>query len=259
MPNIACRLIALTLLLSVAMHSHGQSLRVAVAANFKPALELLQPEFERQTGIKLRLSAASSGVLFAQISHGAPFDVFLSADVDRAEALETLGLVVAGSRQTYAFGTIALISKQADRTQDELITDISNSAVGRLAIANPQTAPYGVAAQQLLSCWQQQAVFARAVRGNNIAQVMHYAATDTVDIAVIAQSLWPGFNRVVQQPWYLYPVPSDCYQPLEQQLVILQSSRNTAAAKRLVAFLLSAESQQVIAGQGYLQAQSQTR
>ena len=259
MSNIIYRIITATLLFSVAVHSHGEQLRVAVAANFKPALELLQPEFEQRTGIKLRLSAASSGVLFAQLSHGAPFDIFLSADVFRAETLEQRGLIVAGSRQTYAYGTLAIISKQAELTQAQLIEQIANSAAGRLTIANPQTAPYGVAAEQLLNCWQQPAAFDRAVRGNNIAQVMHYAATETVDIAIIAQSLWPKFQQLAGAGWHLYDVPSRCYQPLEQQLVILKRSNNIAAAKQLASFLLSPKSQQLIAQQGYLQAHSQSR
>ena len=122
------------------------TIRVAVAANFKPVLDVLAEQFEQKHNARVLVSSASSGILYNQITHGAPFDLFLSADDELPARLEQDGLIVPGSRQTYAYGRLVLWS----HLDNPLTLTTLDKYKGRLAIANPALAPYGLAAQQTL-------------------------------------------------------------------------------------------------------------
>src|SRR6056297_2187391 len=122
--------------------SAADSLTLAVAANFKPVLQRLNEDFKHDTGIEIRLSSASSGVLATQILHGAPFDVFFSADAERPAQLIAGGLAAADASFCYASGRLALVGGQ--------LADLAR-ATSSVAIANPATAPYGTAALEVLA------------------------------------------------------------------------------------------------------------
>jgi len=244
-------MLCLLLLLSACIRvSHADQFNVAVAANFQPTLSAILAKFERTTGHRVRLSSASSGVLFAQIAKGAPFALFLSADALRPQKLEQQHRIVTDTRHTYALGQLAIISRQKSLTQAQLIDQMKTA---KLAIANAATAPYGIAAEQLLHCWKLDDQLDTVVRGNSIGQVLHYAATKNVDMAVISHSQWPQLvDSGHATGWYLYDVPSHCYSPIEQQMVILNNSGHEVAAKALYDYLLQADTQRLIEQWGYL-------
>ena len=136
----------------------AEEVRIAVANNFLTTLKHIVTNFEKDTGHAAIISSGSSGKLYAQIRHGAPFDVFLSADVKRPQLLEKESLAVKGSRFTYAVGRLALWSRDSSIVNGNGKQVLKNADFKRLAIANPKTAPYGTAAQstlQALGLWSQ--------------------------------------------------------------------------------------------------------
>jgi molybdate transport system substrate-binding protein len=221
-------------------------LRIAVSSNFSPILKQLLPEFKQQIGINTQIISGVTGGLYQQIKHGAPYDVFLSADSLRPQKLAQDKLIVVGSRKTYAFGQLALYSAQKSHLNWQDVTDITHDNSKRLAIANPKTAPYGKAAQQCLQkqeLWQ--AINRKLVIGNNIGQTFQQVRSQAVFIGIVA------FSQLKLNKLSGELLPQSCYSPIKQQLVILKNSAQIKAAQQLSDFLLSAKSQQKIAQWGY--------
>lgn len=218
----------------------ASSINVAVAANFAAPLQKLLPEFEAATGINVRLSVGSSGALFAQIQHGAPYDAFLSADSKRPQALIASGRVNVSAVQTYAIGHLALVGDV------EGISDPRLTAAGvRVAIAEPETAPYGRAARQLLKqagLWETLA--AGLIRGTNIQQTLQFWQTGNVDVALIAASQCVTYDLACKR------VPED-YAPIIQQVAVTGNGDAAVAASQLVDFLRSQPVQLKLSAAGY--------
>lgn len=222
-----------------------QHLRIAVASNFTPVLKKLLVEFQQQTAIKTQIISGATGAMFIQMQHGAPFDIFLAADNIRPQQLEQQGLIVPNSRQTYALGQLALLSMNSIAQIDDLTVNSQNTP-SRFAIANPDTAPYGKAAKQVLEhlgLWQQyQPVL---IIGININQTFSQVRTQAVNSGLVANSqlVLNNLSGVV--------IPTTYHQPIAQQLVILKSSNNINKAKMLSDYLLSPNVQQKIVSFGY--------
>ena len=222
-----------------------QPLRIAVASNFTPALKKLLVEFHHQTQIKTQLISGATGALFLQIKHGAPFDIFIAADSTRPEQLEQQELVLANSRKTYAFGQLALLSMNSTAQLNDLKA-YSKKTPPRLAIANPDTAPYGKAAKQTLEylgLWQHYKP--KLIQGININQTFAQVRSQAVNSALVANS------QLVLNNLSGAIIPSSYHQPIAQQLVIIKSSDNISKAKNLSDFLLSPTVQQKIISFGY--------
>ena len=130
--------------------SQADEVHVAVAANFLGTLQQIAHGFSQQGPHRVLISSGSTGKLYAQIVHGAPYEIFLAADAERAQRLEREGRSVKGSRYTYARGRLALWSRDARRV-DATGSVLQTAAVAHLAMANPRTAPYGLAAKQTLA------------------------------------------------------------------------------------------------------------
>ncbi len=226
----------------------GGPLRIAVASNFRPLLEQLAVQFTQRTGIELEIISASSGTHYSQILNGAPMDMFLSADRLRPELLEKQGVALPGSRHTYALGRLALW--QRDGTEVNVKT--LHMWPGKLAIANPELAPYGAAAQQVLEHLGVWSVYApgRLIQGNNIAQAMQFVASGNVGMGLVALS----DLRLLGIKHGVWIVPASMHIPIEQQLVILQRSSRVSEAKLFSAFILSADVQRQLAAAGYMLA-----
>jgi len=230
-------ILAAALLLIASIAVRGAELHVAVAANFSGPLQQLAPMFERASGHHLLVSSGSSGQLYAQIRQGAPFDVFLSADVEKPALLEQQSLTVPGSRFVYAIGTLVLWSATPgfiDSDGHILLTD----RYRLLGIANPQTAPYGGAAQQVLTklgLWERLNEQHRIVQGENITQAWQFAATGNADLAFVAlsQVLGPD-GRISGSSWI---VPQAMYEQLDQAAVVLAASREQDAAQSFAHWL----------------------
>jgi molybdate transport system substrate-binding protein len=223
-------------LLVAAFSARGEQLNVAVAANFLGTLQKLAPKFEQASGNKLLLSPGSSGQFYAQIRQGAPFDVLLSADSERPKQLEAEGLGVAGSRFTYAIGTLVLWSPKAG-VVDRDGKVLRGTGYRMIGIAEPRNAPYGAAAQQVLTAlglWDKLNHDRKLAIGENINQAWQYAATGNVDMAFVALSQVTDGNAVAGSCWL---PPQSLYAPLEQDAVMLTRTDKGPTAKAFLSWL----------------------
>ncbi len=243
--GIACRLLLLVIVSGCCRALPAAELHVAAASNFSPVLEALIPDFAARTGHRVIVSYGASGTLYAQIRNGAPFAVLLSADAQRPQRLEAEGLAVPGSRFTYALGRLVLWSPSPQRV-DAAGKVLAGGEYRFLAIANPDTAPYGAAARAVLEAlglWP--AVQGRLVQGENIGQTFQFVASGNAELGFVAlsQTIGHGGSRWV--------VPPDLYPPIGQQAVLLTAGRDNPAARAFLDFLQSETARQQIAGAGY--------
>ena len=229
--------------------AQAEDVRVAVAANFAVPLKALAADFEKSSGHKLLLSAGASGKLYAQIKSGAPFDVFLSADDETPARLEQEGLAVAGSRFTYAIGKLALWSANPAMV-DAQGRVLASGNFKHLALASPSLAPYGAAAVQTLKrLGQLDALKSRIVQGESIGQTYSFVATGNAELGFVALSQVFENGRIIKGSAWI--VPTDLYQPLRQDTVLLLPGRDNAAAKALLTFLKTDASKTVLRSFGY--------
>lgn len=219
-------------------------LRIAVAASFAEAAEALGAAFRAATGREVVVVSAATGLLYAQIAHGAPFDILLAADTTRPAALEQSGRAVAGSRRPYAVGRLALWSASMT-VQDS--SPLFDPSVGRIAIAKPETAPYGAAAHQVLErIGAPKALATRAVRGENVSQTYQVVRSRGVALGFVTRA------AVRQEPagsqWL---VPAHLHDPLVHEAVLLRHAERDADARAFLDFLRSDAARVIIRAQGY--------
>lgn len=205
---------------------------IAVAANFTAPAKQIASYFQKKTGHEVVLSFGSTGKLYAQIIHGAPFSVLLAADRKRPQLLEEAEL--GSSRFTYAQGRLALLgSKQS----------LEDGSFKRLAVANPKTAPYGVAAQQVLEkMGLYNKVRTKMVYGENIAQTYQFFATGNAELGFVAASSAQG------KGWL---VPAHMHSSLDQQAILLKRGYKDETAIAFLAFLKSKEATSILTNYGY--------
>lgn len=234
--------IGVLLLLCFVLPAHA-SLKVAVASNFKVTLSEIVALYELQSEQKVLISSGSTGILYNQIKHGAPFDLFLSADSERAKLIEQSKLGIDGSRFTYAIGELAFWQPKST----EKVTALSlQKYQGRVSIANPKLAPYGLATQQSLQALNLWDKFSY-IQGNNIAQAYQFIDTGNIEAGFVAHAL---LLQNQQKNYYL--LPHDSYQPILQQGVMLTNSNNKVELQKFVDFLQSEKVVQLIQSNGYL-------
>ncbi|MCB1865539.1 MAG: molybdate ABC transporter substrate-binding protein [Chromatiales bacterium] len=225
--------------------AQAAQLFVAVATNFSEPAKELGAQFERETGHTVRLSFGSTGQLYAQIRQGAPFEVYLAADQARPRQAIADGLAVAGSQFTYATGRLVLFSREADRVAGA--SSLRAGGFHRLAIANPQTAPYGAAAVATLhALGVYDAVAPRIVQGANIAQAFQFVATGNAELGFVALS--QVIQRTDGSRWI---VPDSLHPPIAQDAVLLSRGATNPAAGRFLDFLRSAAADGIKARYGY--------
>jgi molybdate transport system substrate-binding protein len=193
------------------------------------------------------LIPGSTGKHYAQIRNGAPFDIFLAADALHAERLEDGDLAIPGSRISYAFGELVLWSPREDFVDDQGQV-LATGDFRYLGIANPELAPYGLAAREALESlglWE--GLQDRIVRGENIGQAFQFVASGSAELGLVAlsQVTRPGHRMRAGSYW---KVPQELYSPIEQQAVLL---KDTAAARELMDFIESAEARVIIRQNGY--------
>lgn len=235
-----CSLLCGFLQCSTAM---AEQLTVAVAANFVSPMKKLVTEFEKKNKHHVTLVSGSSGRFFAQISHGAPFDLLLSADSDKPKKLIDAGLALPNSVFTYAYGRLVLWSPRSDKT----ITADSLSAgdFNHLAIANAKLAPYGKAAKEvLMQLGLEKALRSKWVVGENISQTYQFVASQNAQYGFIAASQWQGTGS----GWL---IPENLHQPIQQDAVVLSRAKNNKAAFELIEYLQSPAAAVIIQGYGY--------
>ena len=224
----------------------ADEINVAVAANFTAAAKELSAKFEQETGHDVKLSFASTGKIYAQITQGAPFDIFLAADAARPEKLVDEKLAVADSRFTYAVGQLALWSNDPTLVDDKGEV-LKSAALTKLAIANPKTAPYCAAAVEALkNLGEWDALQLRIVQGNNIGQTYQLAKSGAAPAALVARA-----QIALSKDSSSWAVPTDLYSPIRQQGVLLSASSDNKAAQDFLTFLKSAEGHEIISRYGY--------
>ncbi|MFP5426811.1 MAG: molybdate ABC transporter substrate-binding protein [Gammaproteobacteria bacterium] len=227
----------------------ADEVQVAVAANFTAPIQAIAKDFEKDTGHKLVAAYGATGQFYAQIKNGAPFEVFLAADDSTPAKLEQQKETVAGSRFTYAIGTLALWSAKPGYVDDKGAVLKSND-YKHLSIANPKTAPYGLAATQVLDKLQlTEATKGKIVEGQNITQAFQFVSTGNAELGFVALSQIYKDGKVENGSAWI--VPADLHEPIRQDAVILNKGKDNPAAKALVDYLKSAKAAALIKSYGY--------
>ena len=234
-----------------AMTSAAQPLSVAAAADLQAALPVIAARFEQDTGRKVALTFGSSGNFFTQIQNGAPFDVLLSADVDYPQRLEHTGQAEPGSLYRYATGRIAVWTRNDSGIDvSKGLAALASPQVRRIAIANPDHAPYGRAAVAALRHEHlYERVEHKLVRGENISQAAQFAESGNADAGIVALSL--ALAPAMKNAGTFVEIPESFYPPIEQAAVVLAASTQKAAAHEFVRYLAAADSVRIFATFGF--------
>lgn len=240
--------LALVLILSSlnVQSSSAATLTVAAAADLSNALTEIGRLSEKKTGIAPVFNFGSSGMLARQIENGAPFDLFLAADRQFVEALKAKGLVVPDSVKPYAVGRIGITTKKGSGITVRTLSDLASPSVKKIAIANPDHAPYGWAAKEALESaglWDK--VKAKVVYGENIRQTLQFVSTGNADAGISALSL----NDPKTMEFVL--VDASLHKPLVQALGIVSASHNKDAARSFIELLLGSEGREIMRRYGF--------
>jgi molybdate transport system substrate-binding protein len=222
-------------------------LTVSAAADLTPAFQEIGQLFEQETGTKVTFNFGSTGQLAQQIEQGAPVDLFAAANISFVEELEQQGLIIPDTKALYARGRITLWTRADSLLKIERIEDLAKAEVKRVAIANPEHAPYGIAAREALQAagiWK--SVEAKLVFGENVAQTLQYAETGNVDAAIVALSL------STQSEGRYALVPEALHQPLDQALAVIRRTQLEPQARQFAAFINGPQGRPVMRKYGFI-------
>jgi molybdate transport system substrate-binding protein len=223
------------------------ALTVSAAADLTPAFEELGALFRNETGIEVIFNFGSTGQLTQQIEQGAPVDLLAAANVTFVEDLERKNLVLSDTKALYAQGRITLWTRNDNPLRLERVEDLAQDEVRRIAIANPEHAPYGEAARQALQSagiWDR--VSSRLVFGENVRQTLQYAETGNVDAAIVALSL----SIHSSGRWIL--ISEKLHQPLNQALAVIRGTRHEAEARSFATFINSPQGRVIMRKYGFI-------
>lgn len=227
--------------------SNTEQLRIATAANMQFVMPQLITAFTQQTGIECDVILSSSGKLTAQIQAGAPYDVFISADLKYPNIVFEKGLSTTPPI-IYAYGKLVLWTTKYDQIPN--LDHLYSNSTKKIALANPKTAPYGRAAREVLDFLkQQEKLESKLVFGESIAQVNQFITTGAVDYGFTAKSVVAAPNLKEKGMWI--ELDSSMYQPIEQGVVVLKSSLHLAHAEAFKSFLLSPVAKEILNTFGY--------
>jgi molybdate transport system substrate-binding protein len=227
------------------------TLTVSAASNLSAALTEIGKLFEAQTGNIILFNFGASGQLAQQIEQGAPVDLFASANVGFVDELEQQDLVFPETVQKYARGQIVLWTRTDSLLKLEQIEDLAQPEVLKVAIANPDRAPYGLAAREALKAagvWE--VIQPKLVIAENIQQVHQYAETGNVDAAIGALALSVP-AAAGDKPGRYVVVPQELYTPLDQELAVIKGTKNEAAAREFAAIITGPQGRSVLQKYGF--------
>lgn len=218
---------------------------IAAAADLRFAMDEIAAQFQKaHPEVNVKTSYGSSGQFTQQIENGAPFDIFCSADAAYPRKLAAEGLALPGSEFVYALGSIVVWAPDSSPIQLTGAQALRDPSVRHIAIANPEFAPYGKAAQAALrSLGLYDEVKNKLVYGENVSQALQYVKTGAADIGIVSQSLAKGGRSWV--------VPPDDYPKMEQSGIIVKSSRNAALSQQFRAFLLGEQARAILERHGF--------
>ena len=229
--------------------AHAAEAQVAVAANFAEPIKAIAAVLQKTTGHTLKISTGASGAFYTQIRNGAPFDVFLSADHQRPELLEKDGLAQPGTRFTYATGKLVLWSVKPGRVDGQGAV-LKATDLGKVAYANPKTAPYGAAALQAIQrLGLAPSLTPRLVQGESIGQTYSFVKTGNADVGFVALSQVLEGGRLKEGSVWM--VPQAHYDAIRQDAVLLKRGAANEAAQALIRLLQSPNIKDLIRSYGY--------
>ena len=242
---------ALALALSLAVPGSGQAdeALIAVAANFEGAAKAIARAFEAETGHGVTLTTGSTGKLYAQIRRGAPVHAMLSADPSTPARLAEDGPGIAATRFTYARGSLVLWSADPDHAAGDARAALTAPGLRRLAIANPDLAPYGAAAREALGSmglWRR--LRERIVMGQNVGQTFSLVASGAAQLGIVAASSVAAPGAPEGRAW---PLPARLHAPIRQDAILLAHGRDSTAARGFLEFLKGAEAATIARRFGY--------
>jgi len=229
----------------------AQELTVAAASDLQFAMQELTTRFQKESGKTVKVSYGSSGNIFQQLQNGAPFDMFFSANLDYARQLESTGLTEPGSLYSYATGRIVLWVPQESKLElNSGLQALADPSVKKIAIANPQHAPYGQAAVAAL---QKEGLYdkiaGKLVLGENISQTASFVVSGAADAAIVALSLAVSPN--MKDKGRYVEIPAGDYPPLEQACVILRAARDPKTAHAFLDFMKSPAAAEILRDYGF--------
>ncbi len=225
----------------------SEEISVAAAADLQFAFQEIAQAFEQETGQKVRLVFGSTGQLTQQIEHGAPYDLIAAANIEYIERLAEQGLLLEDSISLYARGRIVLAINLKSGVNAGELTDLLDPAIRHIAIANPEHAPYGVAAQEALQSagiWEE--VQYKLVRGENVRQALQYVQSGDAQVGIVALSV----AEVPEITWKL--IDEDLHTPLDQALGVLASSDHPDLARQFAEYINGKSGRPVMKRYGFL-------
>jgi molybdate transport system substrate-binding protein len=229
----------------------AQAITVAAAADLQFAMQDVAAKFQKETGKEVKLIYGSSGNFFQQLQNGAPFDMFFSANLDYPKKLQTAGLTEPGSYYEYASGKIVIwVQKDSKLDLRSGLQALLNPSIKKIAVANPQHAPYGqaaVAAMQKAGVYDK--VKDKIVLGENISQTASFVISGSADVGIVALSL--AWSPNMKDKGRFVEIPVADYPPIEQACVILDSSKNKQTAKQFLSFIKTAEVAETLRKYGF--------
>lgn len=244
-------LIAILAVLCIGEYCAAQSITVAAAADLQFAMQDVADQFQKQTGKEVKLIYGSSGNFFEQLQNGAPFDMFFSANLDYPKKLQSAGLTEPESYYEYAKGKIAVwVAKDSTLDLSSGLQSLLNPRIKKIAIANPQHAPYGQAAVAAL---QTEGMYDRVkdklVLGENISQTASFVVSGSADAGIVALSLVLSPN--MKDKGRYVEVPASDYPSIQQACVILNSSKGKDTARQFLAFIKTARVAETLKRYGF--------
>ena len=222
--------------------AQGQEIRIAAAADLKFAMSELAEKFEKQSGTKVNVTYGSSGNFFSQMQNGAPFDLFFSADIEYPRRLEAMGLAEPGTLYEYAVGRIAIwtpADSKVDVTKQEW----------KIAIANPEHAPYGRAAVAALqNAGIYESVKSKLVYGENISQAAQFVQSGNAQAGIVAMSLAVSPAMHDGNRW---EIPAEMHPAIEQGAIVLKDAKNKEAARAFLEFVKNSAGRAILTKYGF--------
>lgn len=247
--RVRAAVLGMGLVVGLVLTAQAAPVQVAVASNFAAPMQRIAAAFERDSGHKAVLAFGSTGKFYAQIRHGAPFQLLLAADDETPARLEREGAGVAGTRFTYAVGRLVLWSRQADRVDDQGEV-LRSGRFARLALADPKLAPYGAAAHEALEALGLAATMApKFVQGESIGQAYQFVATGNAELGLVAMSQVFADGKLNHGSAWV--VPQTLHRPIRQDALLLKPGQGEPAALALLAYLRSEKARAILGAFGY--------
>jgi molybdate transport system substrate-binding protein len=237
--------------LAVGTVARAQAVTIAAASDLQAVLPAIARNFETQTGVSTRLTFGSSGNFFAQIQNGAPFDVFLSADLNYPQQLVVSGQAIGDTLYEYASGRIVVWTRHDSGIDVRRgLAALGDSRVRRVAIANPEHAPYGRAAVAALQHEHlYEAVRSKLVLGENISQAAQFVQSGNADVGILALSV--ALAPAMKTAGVYFEIPSTMHPPIRQGAAVLHTGTNEKGARAFLDFLKRPDSLKLLADFGF--------